>query len=189
MGALLLLIGCQARESSERPASAQPRAPSVVVDAGCPHRDGEHCGSEPISTTQDAASAWYGERFDIQDAELVPLASILEQPSSFHQRRVIVAGHVKRACSRRGCWMELAPLGRTEEPGCRVTFKDYGFLVPTDSAGSEARLLGTVQVTAIPRAAVEHYESEGGTFPNKKADGTALEVRIVASGVELTRKS
>ena len=30
-------------------------------------------------------------------------------------------------------------------------------------------------------------ESEGGRFPNKNPDGTATELRIVASGVELQR--
>ena len=85
--------------------------------------------------------------------------------------------------------MEIASTTAPNQASCRVTFKDYGFLVPTDAAGSQARLLGKVQVTVIPRSAVQHYESEGATFANKRADGSALEVRIVASGVELSRET
>jgi hypothetical protein len=85
--------------------------------------------------------------------------------------------------------MEIAPTAGAQQGSCRVTFKDYGFLVPTDAAGSHARLLGKVQVTVIARPAVQHYESEGATFANKRPDGSALEVRIVASGVELSRRS
>jgi len=94
---------------------------------------------------------------------------------------------VKRACSKRGCWMELVPNEASNALGCRVKFKDYGFLVPTDSAGSSARLEGTVLVTKVKKAAVDHYEQEGAQFPKKAADGSANEVRFVATGVELTR--
>jgi hypothetical protein len=68
-----------------------------------------------------------------------------------------------------------------------VTFQDYAFFVPTDAAGSRAKLEGVVQVTEVKAEAVDHYESEGATFTNKDADGSAKEVRLVASGVELER--
>lgn len=82
--------------------------------------------------------------------------------------------------------MEVAEDSRPESTGFRVTFKDYGFLVPVDSKGTHARLEGVVQVTQVKKAAVDHYESEGASFPTKNTDGTAQEVRLVATGVELT---
>jgi len=138
---------------------------------------------------QDRQVKWFGAQFAQTDASEVPLNKVLADPQGYHEQLVIVSGHVKRACSRRGCWMEIAPTDASEQASCRITFKDYGFLVPTDAAGSQARLLGKVQVTVIPSSAVQHYESEGATFANKRPDGSALEVRIVASGVELTRES
>jgi hypothetical protein len=83
--------------------------------------------------------------------------------------------------------MELATSKDPGAPACRVTFKDYGFFVPTDAAGASARLEGTVFLRRVEKKLVEHLEAEGATFASKAEDGTADEVRIVATGVELTR--
>jgi hypothetical protein len=79
--------------------------------------------------------------------------------------------------------MELAS-GETG-PACRVTFQDYGFFVPTDAAGSQARLEATVKLETLSPNQVRHHEREGASFPNKNPDGSADEVRLVATGVEL----
>ncbi len=102
---------------------------------------------------------------------------------------MIVEAKVRRNCTRRGCWMELADGLDPTLPGCRVTFKDYGFFVPLDSAGSTARVQGDVEVETVAAPEVAHLESEGARFPSKQADGTAREVRMVATGVELSRGS
>jgi len=83
--------------------------------------------------------------------------------------------------------MELADGMGTDSPGCRVTFKDYGFFVPLDSAGSTAKVQGTVEVRSVSGPEVDHLESEGAKFAGKQPDGTAREVRMVANGVELWR--
>jgi hypothetical protein len=117
----------------------------------------------------------------------VELARVLERPDGFADHPVTVEGAVRKACTRRGCWMELAPSAQEGTPGCRVTFKDYGFFVPTDSAGARARVQGTVEVATVPAARVRHLEEEGAIFAGKQPDGSAREVRIVATGVELWR--
>lgn len=98
---------------------------------------------------------------------------------------MLVEGHVRRACSRKGCWMELSTAADDAAPGCRVTFQDYAFFVPTDSRGKSARVEAKVQVSTLEAAHVEHLESEGGTFRHKNPDGSAREIQLVASGVEL----
>ena len=100
---------------------------------------------------------------------------------------MLVEGLVRRACSAKGCWLEIATSAAPDAPGCRVTFKDYGFFVPTDSAGTTARVQGVVQVTKVGSHHVEHLEGEGATFKDKESDGTATELRVVATGVELRR--
>jgi hypothetical protein len=115
------------------------------------------------------------------------LAQVLQNPGRFADGTHLVEGHVRRACSKKGCWMELATSKDPGAPGCRVTFKDYGFFVPLDSAGAMARLEGTVTLRRVEQKLVSHLEAEGATFASKAADGTADEVRILATGVELTR--
>lgn len=84
--------------------------------------------------------------------------------------------------------MELAEASDPGVPGCRVTFKDYGFFVPLDSAGSRAKVEGAVQVSTVTPEQVEHLESEGARFASKQPDGSAREIRMVATGVELWRE-
>jgi hypothetical protein len=80
--------------------------------------------------------------------------------------------------------MELA--GTEKGPGVRVTFKDYGFFVPLDSAGSTAKVEGVVKVAMLDDAKAKHYEAEGATVPKGK-DGKYREVQLVAVGVELRK--
>jgi 3-oxoacyl-(acyl-carrier-protein) synthase len=77
--------------------------------------------------------------------------------------------------------MELAP--SEGGAGMRVTFKDYGFFVPTDSAGAKARVQGTLKVAELSAAQAEHLRAEGGSM----SAGAQREVRLVATGVELRR--
>ena len=153
---------------------------SLVSLVGC------NAAKKQAAPSQETPSGakLYGQ--PLQPAEVKPLADVLAKPDSFANQTVTIAAQVRKACTRKGCWMELAE-GTTEgTPGCRVTFKDYGFFVPIDSAGSSARVQGQVEVDTLSASAVRHYEEEGARFV-KAPDGTAREVRIVATGVELTR--
>ena len=117
------------------------------------------------------------------------LNEVLAAPERFRDRTITVEGEVRSACTRRGCWMEVAASADPKLPGCRVTFKDYGFFVPTDAAGSHAKVQGTLGVHTLAPERVAHLESEGGRFPNKRADGSVDELRLVATGVELQRSA
>jgi len=113
----------------------------------------------------------------------VPLTTLLSNPQQYADKTVTTEGKVQRACTRKGCWMEIGE----GDDACRVTFKDYGFFVPRDSAGAYARIQGKVATRVVEAAAVEHLEAEGARFKNKKPDGSATEVRLIASAVELVR--
>lgn len=123
----------------------------------------------------------------LRAGKAVTVADLLTRSTELSGKTVLVEGTVRQACTRKGCWMELAGGLEKTQPGCRVTFKDYAFFVPTDSAGSSAKVEGEVVVQTVSEAQVKHMEEEGGFFPVKNADGTANEVRIVATGVELVR--
>lgn len=116
---------------------------------------------------------------------VVTIADILSDPGSYSGRTVTVNGLIRQCCTRKGCWMELSATKKGKT--MRVTFKDYGFFVPTTSKGMKARAEGTVVVKTLSKEDVEHMVSEGANItPN--ADGTATEIGFVATGVELRRK-
>lgn len=159
-----LCSGCPAPPADER-APSKPAAP-----APAPAKDVKR----------------YGDA--IGSGETVKLSTIMSSPGQYKDKSVIVEAEVRRACSKKGCWMEIAESADKKAAGCRVTFKDYGFFVPKDSAGAHARVQGVVTVEAIAANYVQHLEEEGASFANKKPDGTVDEVRLVASGVELSKK-
>jgi hypothetical protein len=171
-----ILLACAACESGApttpkaAPPAAEPRAAATSNGA-----------STPAALAGNAPAARYGAA--IQPASTVPLATLLSNPKAYADQTVTTEGKVQRACSSKGCWMEIG----AGEDACRVTFKDYAFFVPTDSAGAFAKIQGRLDTREVEAAAVNHLEAEGARFRNKKPDGSATEVRLVASAVELTR--
>lgn len=132
--------------------------------------------------TEAPATMTRGEK--LKGAEAVELAKLLASPTEFEGKTVAVEAKIRKACEKKGCWMELA--GTEKGPGVRVTFKDYGFFVPLDSAGSTAKVEGVVKVALLDEAKAKHYEAEGATVPKGK-DGKYREVQLVAVGVELRK--
>lgn len=159
--------------------SAAPAAPAKAGhDEVC-----EHPANAAAAKASDPADLVVrGDK--LKGLKKVELATLLSSPASVDGQEVSVQGKVRRACERKGCWMELAPEGKG--PGVRVTFKDYGFFVPLDSAGRTAVVEGKVIVAELSEEKAKHYESEGATVP-RGADGKPREVQLIASGVELRK--
>lgn len=166
---LSTLLGCETR-----PHEASPAASATTLST-----------PGPVASASSASIKAFGA--PISPGPELALSEVLSSPERFRDRAVTVEGQVRAACTRRGCWMELAQSSDPKLPGCRVTFKDYGFFVPTDSAGAHAKVQGTLGVNTLPAERVAHLESEGGQFPHKNADGSVDELRLVATGVELRR--
>lgn len=190
-GALLLLGACQ----TATPAPAvEPAAVAATPGAGTPGATPPAAASPAVQATAPApgtsaaapaaagsAPANFGAAFE--PGPVVALTSLLANPQAYAEQSVITEGRVQRACSRKGCWMEIGE----GDDACRVTFKDYGFFVPTDSAGAQARVQGKLTTQRIEPARVAHLEAEGAKFRNRQADGSATEVTLIASAVTLAR--
>jgi hypothetical protein len=119
-----------------------------------------------------------------QTAKAISLAKVLEQPDAYTKDAVVVEGVIAASCTRKGCWMQLAPAEGGE--GVRVTFKDYGFFIPLDAKGMKARAEGVAVVKKLTKADADHLEEEGARI-KRNEDGSALEVSFVANGVELRK--
>ncbi|HYO59232.1 DUF4920 domain-containing protein [Archangium sp.] len=173
--ALLTLFALPLVALAETPAPAA--APKPAVQEDCPH--------PPTPADAKPAAGWTLTRGEaLKGAPAVTLARLLEKPQAHEGKTVRVEGQVRKACEKKGCWMELAE--GAKGAGVRVTFKDYGFFVPLDSAGSSARVEGVVKVTELSESMAKHYEAEGAMVP-RGADGKPREVQLVATGVELRR--
>jgi len=117
----------------------------------------------------------------VGDGPVLELADVVEDVAHYTGKTVILQALVGRVCQAKGCWMGLVEEGTS---GVRVTFKDYGFFVPTDASGLVAQIEGTVHASTLTKEEADHLESEGAEFA-RNPDGTVTELSIVASGVEL----
>jgi hypothetical protein len=162
---LVVLVSCNKSREPVEPSAPPTAAASAAAPPSARQTFGAPLGQSPSTT----------------------LAEVLKAPDKFAEQTVTVQGEVRRACTRKGCWMELGESQDAGSPGCRVTFKDYGFFVPTDSAGAKARVEAKVESKVVKPSMVTHLEEEGAKFAAKEPDGSAREVRLVATGVEMWR--
>ena len=118
-------------------------------------------------------------------APKVALADLVKDPAAWSGKTVRTEGTISAVCQEKGCWMVL----KSGDQSVRVTFKDYGFFVPKDSAGATAVMEGVFNVKTIPEATARHYaeETKGGKPDAIKGD--QKELSLVASGVEMARTS
>lgn len=122
----------------------------------------------------------------IGDSPQLDLATIIDDPSSFIEKQIIVEGKVVQVCQKKGCWLELAT---TTDDGSsmQVRFEDYAFFVPMDSSGQHAKLEGKVVRQLLSKKEVDHLIEDGAKLTPDQ-DGTVELFSFLASAVEL-RKS
>lgn len=179
--------GCNHGQQAAAPGAAATTTAKADAKAGegamaCSHEHAEQAKAPAAAAGKAEALITRGEK--LKGASAVEMTKLLASPTDFDGKTVALEGTVRRACQTKGCWMELAPTDKG--PGVRITFKDYGFFVPLDSAGSKAKVEGTVKVAMLDAAKAKHYESEGAVVPKAK-DGSYREVQLVATGVELRK--
>jgi len=163
-------------------------AGALGCEAGGSREKGVEAARQQPKAADEPAQAKKSYGAPISSATDENLADVLGDPERFSGKTLVVSGHVRRACTRMGCWMELAAGTDPKTPACRVTFHGHGFFVPTDSAGAEARVEGRLQIVEVSAAHAAHLEEEGARVADKSDDGSAREVHLVASGVELFRR-
>lgn len=153
-------------------------AASLVLVSACV--GSQKSAEAPAAAPADPNVIVRGEKFS--GAPAVELSALLSAPEQHDGKTVTLEGTVRKNCEKKGCWMELAA-GDTG-PGVRVKFKDYGFFVPLDSAGKQAKVEGQVKYAELADDLAKHYEEEGATV-TRGPDGKAREVQMVATAVEL----
>lgn len=177
IGTLVFALGLLACESKTPPATTAPGAAAPAQPAAP--------ASQPASAASDD---WKDNKLHrgaaFAGAEAVELSAILSSPDGFKGKSLKTSGTIARVCTKKGCWMELAAQGL--DKGIRITFKDYGFFVPTDSQGAVATVEGTVEINTLSKEDAAHLEGEGAKI-TRNAAGDAVELAMVATGVELAR--
>ncbi|NOT29334.1 MAG: DUF4920 domain-containing protein [Planctomycetes bacterium] len=117
-------------------------------------------------------------------ARPVRVSELLAQPERYDGQALVLEGEVNEVCLRKGCWMTMSSGGRE----LRVTFKDYGFFVPTDCPGRTVRTEGLFTVGETSAELARHYLHDVGKVAEAEAITAPVKgYTFVATGVEFVR--
>lgn len=142
------------------------------------------CGTTPAEVVE-APAGWESFGAGLTTTEFAELDEILAAPESYDGQTVAIEAVTDEVCTKKGCWMTLSSDVLGEET-VRVTFKDYGFFVPLDSAGKTARLQGTFEVKETSVADRKHYLEDAGKHDEAAlVTEPSIEYTFVADGVHL----
>lgn len=115
-----------------------------------------------------------------QSLDLTPVSvSDAMTRTELHGKTVVVRGEITDVCRKKGCWMIVSD-GTSQ---MRITFKDYGFFVPTDSDGRSVVIQGVVSAEEIPEDMAKHYAEESLTEDPDDIEGPQQVITMVATGV------
>lgn len=140
--------------------------------------------SGPAKEAQEATAdyAFYGDTITAEDA--VPAPQLYSMMEGKEQLNVKLVGTIEECCQKKGCWMKVdMGDGKT----MRVSFKDYAFFVPMNSAGKEVIMEGVATMEETSVEALRHFAEDAGKSKDEIAAITEPKKELVfeASGVIL----
>lgn len=135
--------------------------------------------SEPTKVTENFEL--YGALVDEYDSpeSLNEVLSEFEETSS-----VVIKTNITEVCEKKGCFF----IAQDGESSARITFKDYGFFIPTDSEGKEVTIIGELTKTVLSEERAKHFAEDAGKSTDN-IKGEQVEYSIVASTVIIQKES
>jgi hypothetical protein len=134
--------------------------------------------SEPVVST--ATHEVFGALLPEQGTP-IGLAELINNGEKYQDQEVLVATRIAKVCQKKGCFFVATEGAAT----ARISFKDYGFFIPTDAGGKEVLLLGTFSHTGVSEKEAEHFASDLGDTANP--DPEQFPYSIVASAVQIPK--
>jgi hypothetical protein len=134
--------------------------------------------SEPVEVTADSET--FGSPLD-QSVPAVALRQIAADAEEYIGAPVRVEARVSQVCQKKGCFF----IARDGASMMRVSFKDYGFFVPTDISGKTVTLVGRVVAKELTSEQAEHFAADLGESAVPLKAGKTYE--IVATSVRVPR--
>lgn len=140
-----------------------------------------------IPIEQTAHSETFGAPFP-QSGNPLSLTQLVNQSEEYLDKEVLLNTAVAKVCQKKGCFF-IAQDGNTT---MRVSFKDYGFFLPTDSGGKTVEMAGKLTRKHISQKQAQHFEkdigAENGTIQvGKTYEFVASSVRIPTNRVSTTK--
>lgn len=118
-----------------------------------------HSIAETLRLSEPVAKDPQGETFGtLLDSHLpkIALSALATSPDEYLGRLFQLEAPISKVCQKKGCFFIV----QTEERAFRVSFRDYGFFIPTDSGGKQVVLNGELVQQDISPSQAEHFTSD-----------------------------
>lgn len=125
----------------------------------------------------------------VTDENIVSTGELITRLSSSDSVVTKIHAEILQTCAMKGCWMKVR---MPEGDNMRVSFKDYGFFVPTEGMeGKEAIIEGYAKKVTTDVATLRHYAEDAGKSAEEVQAITEPkeEYAFVASGVVIRESS
>lgn len=106
---------------------------------------------------KESVGEFYGDKITMDGAE--EASSLPELMMGKDSLKVKLAGTINSCCQKKGCWMKV-DLGNDQE--MRVSFKDYSFFVPLESAGRKVVMEGIARYEVTSIEDLKHFAEDAG---------------------------
>ena len=134
--------------------------------------------SEPVEVT-DTHEVFGAPLPD--SGEAVGVGELIANSEQYEGKEVLVETRIAKVCQKKGCFF----VAQHEADTVRVTFKNYGFFLPTDSGGKTVRLAGTFSREPLSKEQADHYAEDLGE--EAPASVPEFQYAIVATGVSIPK--
>ncbi len=141
----------------------------------------DNAASQKVSTVEA-----YGSKITTDGAVSInQLATLMGDKTELNNLKIY--GNIEECCSKKGCWMKVKD-GKMESP-VRVSFKDYAFFVPLNSAGKKVVMEGKAFVKETSVDDLRHYAEDAGKSKEEieKITEPKRELLFEATGIELKK--
>lgn len=117
--------------------------------------------------------------------ETQPLQAAIAALQTGTTPEVKVSGQITEVCQAEGCWMIMVD----GDQHARITFKDYGFFVPTETSMQRAVVYGVLEASELSADDAAHFAEDAGDKAKaaqlRAAGKHVREYSLVASAVQL----
>ncbi len=124
---------------------------------------------------------------EISGDEIVPFDEMIQIVNENGVFSGKISGEINEVCSSKGCWLTMdLPNGKS----MRVTFKDYGFFVPTNSQRFPVILEGEAVLSETDVETLRHFAKDQGKSQEEieAISESKKEITFEAIGVVIKEK-
>ena len=142
-------------------------------------------GTESTAVLRLSEAVETGPNYEVFGAPMpdktvgLSLTELIAQKQDYLGKEVRVSATITQVCQAKGCFF----IAMQDEKWARITFRDYAFFVPTNTANSRVLVEGIFSEVELSNTQAQHYQTDLGSSDNLADGRSSPEYSIIASSV------